>query len=145
MPCLKQQHRHTRRRSGLATAELAICLPIMVAISMATIDICSAMFLRESLTIAAYEGARAGVPKGGTNALATTRVRQLLDERNIVYDAGQVVTFSGTTFDNADTMDHVTLTVQAPAAGNLISATQFFNNTNLSARVTMRKEYANAE
>ncbi|QEG40005.1 TadE family protein [Roseimaritima ulvae] len=141
MPCHRRRNQHHRR--GVATAELAICLPIVIAICVATIDICSAMFLRESLTIAAYEGARVGAPKGGTNELARVRVLQLLDERNINYDPDEVVTISGDSFENADTMEHVTVTVRAPAAGNLISATQFFNNKTIEAQVTLRKEYAN--
>ena len=142
MHCLRRRNVHHRR--GVATAELAICLPIVIAICVATIDICSARFLRESLTIAAYEGARVGAPKGGTDALARVRILQLLDERNITYESGDVVTISGNSFETADTMDHVTVTVRAPAAGNLISATQFFNNKTIEAQVTLRKEYANA-
>jgi len=133
----------SRPRQAVATVELAICLPLVFALAVATIDLCSAMFLKESLTIAAYEGARAGSPKGGTNADAIARVTALLDDRDITYDAGQVVTISGDGFDDAETLDHVTLTVQVPAAGNLLSATQFFRNANLQARVTMRKEYGN--
>lgn len=138
------RRRNSARRQGVAAAELAICLPIVIAICVATIDICSAMFLRESLTVAAYEGARVGAPKGGTDALVRTRVLDLLDERNIVYDAGDVVSISAPGFGGADTMEHVTVTVRAPAAGNLVSATQFFNNKQLQAQVTMRKEYSNA-
>ncbi|QDS92320.1 TadE-like protein [Roseimaritima multifibrata] len=141
---MRRRKNHNRPiRRALATAELAICLPIVLAICVATIDLCSAMFLKESLTIAAYEGSRLGIMKGGTNARATARVRELLDERNITYDAGSVVTFSDTDFDTADTMEHITLTVEAPAAGNLISATQYFNNRTIQAQVVMRKEYAN--
>lgn len=141
----RQRKRLRPNRDAIATAELAVCLPLILTICIATIDLCSAMFLRESLTIAAYEGARVGVPKGGTNATATARITALLDERNIQYDAGSVVTFSGNGFDGAQTLDHVRVTVSVPAATNLISPAKFFGNKQISAAVTMRKEYANFE
>lgn len=135
--------RSKNNRRAVATVELVICLPIVLTITIATIDLCSAMFLKETLTIAAYEGARAGAPKGGTDAQVISRVQRLLDERGIAYEPASVVSISGNSFDSADALEHVTVTVQVPAAGNLISATQFFRDATLQADVTMRKEYAN--
>ena len=43
------------RRGG---GELAVCLPVVVLLVIATIEACSAMFLKQSLTVAAYEGVR---------------------------------------------------------------------------------------
>lgn len=139
---MRRSHSHSNSRRAVATVELLICLPIVLTITVATIDLCSAMFLKESLTIAAYEGARLGVPKGGTDAQVSARVVELLEERGIEYGAASVVSITGS-FDTAETMEHVTVTVEVPAAGNLISATQFFRDATLRADVTMRKEYAN--
>jgi Flp pilus assembly protein TadG len=59
---MRQFTRTRKSRQAAATVELAICLPVVLTIAFGTIDICSVLFLKESLTIAAYEGARAGMP-----------------------------------------------------------------------------------
>ena len=46
-------------------------------------------------------------------------------------------------FTGADTLENVTVTVQVPCAGNLLIPSQWFDDLNLSASVTMRKEYQN--
>ena len=83
-----------------------------------------------------------GINRGGTNAAATARVREVLDERGVSYN-GNVVTFDGTTFNNAETLEHVTLVVTVPAAGNLLSPARLYGDLTLTSRVTMRKEFAN--
>ncbi len=131
------------RRSGVATIEFALVLPALVALTIGTIDICSMLFLKESATLAAYEGARRGVARDRTNADATARVMEFLDDRGIQYSGANVVTFGSPSFDDADTLEHVTITVNVPAAGNLLIPSQMFGDMTLSANVTMRKEYRN--
>ncbi len=137
------RRRNTRRRSGLATVECALCLPVLLTFTVATMDVCSAIFLKEALTIAAYEGARVGADRGGTNALATTRIRSFLDQRDITYTAGSVASFSSPGFDTANTLQHVTVTVTIPCGGNLITPAKLFPNRNLRASVTIRKQFKN--
>jgi hypothetical protein len=115
-----------------------------MTLTLATIDLCSVFFLKETVTIAAYEGARRGINRGGTNAAATNRVQEVLNERGIQY-GNNVVTFDGTTFNNAETLEHVTLVVTVPAAGNLLSPAGLFGDLTLTSRVTMRKEFRNQD
>ena len=136
------KRRRSRKENGAATVECLVCLPIILSITFATIDLCSAMFLQETLTIAAYEGSRVGVPKSGTNALATAKIQEVLDARGITYDAG-VAAFSTPGFDTAGTLDHVTVTVTVPCTGNLMLVGNLFTGRNLQAAVTMRKEFRN--
>ena len=42
-------------------AELAICLPLIVFLLLASLEACSMIFLDHSLTIASYEGVRMGI------------------------------------------------------------------------------------
>lgn len=130
------------KRRATATAEVAICLPVLMTLTLASIDLCSMFFLKETVAIAAYEGARLGINRGGTNAAASARVRQVLDERGISY-GGDVVTFDGSTYNNAETLEHVTLVVTVPAAGNLLSPAKLYGDLSLTSRVTMRKEFEN--
>ncbi len=131
------------RRSGIATVEFAIVLPVLLVLTLGTIDVCSVMFLKESAVLAAYEGARQGVGRGHTNANVKSRVMQFLDERNVQYSSGNVVTFSSPGFDSATTLQNVTVTVNVPAAGNLLIPTDRFADLIVSGSVTMRKEYKN--
>lgn len=131
-----------QNRSGVATIECAICLPILLSITFATIDLCSAMFLKESLTLAAYEGARVGVERGGTDDIVRTRIEQLLTERGVTY-SDSAIAISDPGFDDADTLEHVTITVTVPCSGNMPLTGAIFVGRTLSASVTMRKEFVN--
>ncbi|MEM9826062.1 MAG: TadE/TadG family type IV pilus assembly protein [Planctomycetota bacterium] len=136
----------SRRRSdaprGVAAVEFAIILPALVALTLGTMDLCSVIFLREGAMLAAYEGAREGVQQDGTNATATARVTEFLNARGIAHGSGAVA-ISNPSYDTAETLEHITITVTVPTAGNLISPSWLFAGMNVSASVTMRKEYEN--
>ena len=107
------------QRRGVATVEFAFALPALIALTIGTIDLCSMMFLKESVTLAAYEGARRGVGRGRTNAEVRARVEEFLNERNITFE-GNPCSFSSPDFNNATTLENVTTTVSVPVAGNLL-------------------------
>lgn len=100
------------------------------------------LFLKESITLAAYEGARRGVGRDRTNADVVARVQEFLDERNISY-TGNPCEFSSPDFTTADTLENVTVTVSVPCDGNLLIPSVLFAGVELSADVTLRKEYRN--
>ncbi len=137
------RRRRDHRRSGLATVECALCLPVLLTFTIATMDVCSAIFLKEAVTIAAYEGARTGAERGATNAQVAARVKDLLTQRAITYNNANVVVISSPGFDTAAALQHVTVTVTIPCANNLISPAKLFNNRNLTASVTVRKQFQN--
>ena len=129
-------------RQGVAAVEVAICLPVLFTLTLATMDLCSLFFLKESVTIAAYEGARQGIDRGQTDADVRERVQEFLDERSIAY-GGSVVTISSPGFDSADTLEHVTVTVTVPCRNNLLAPDGLYGELSVSASVTMRKEFQN--
>ena len=129
-------------RSGLATVEFAIVLPVLITLTLGTLDLCSMMFLRESAVLAAYEGARQGVGRGGTDADVNDRVTEFLDERNVTY-TGNVCAISAPGFGGADVLENVTVTVTIPTEGNLILASDMIGGFEITASVTMRKEFEN--
>lgn len=131
-------------RRGTAATECALCLPIVVLITFGTIDISSALFLKESLTIAAYEGSRVGALQGGTDASAIARVQEILNERGISYVESSVV-ISSPSFNTAATLQHVTVTVQVQCQGNMPLTGNFFKNRSINASVTFRKEFRNLD
>ncbi len=127
-------------RGGVAVSECALCIPIIVVFTIFAIEVCGVIFLKEAVTIAAYEGARVGIQRGGTNANVEFRIQQFLDERGIVYD--DPVTIQEPGFDDAADMEHVTTTVSVPIDGNVFTG-WIFGNSSLQASVTMRKEFPN--
>lgn len=138
---MRTRNRANNRR-GAATAEFAICLPILVFLILGLNETCSAIFLKEQITIAAYEGARIGIERQSTDAMVRQGVISFLDSRSVTYDATNVVSISTPGFDTAQAMDHVTTTVTVPVAGNSLVG-QFFTTQNVSASIVMRKEYTN--
>ena len=126
----------------MAAAEFAVVLPLFVTLFIGVNETCTALYLKEQVTIAAYEGARVGIQRKSTNAFVVNRVKEFLDERGVAYDAQRVVAISSPGFDTAQTMAHVTTTVTVPLEGNSLTGT-FFTNQELSASVTMRKEFQN--
>lgn len=138
-----RRRRSNRQRRGVATVEFAMVLPALIVLTLGTLDLCSLMFLKETVVLAAYEGAREGVNRGQTDADCTTRVIELLDERGVVHGGSGAVAITGASFDTAETLEHVTVTVTVPAAGNLLIPSAMFDGMNVSASVTMRKEFEN--
>lgn len=130
-------------RSGIATTELAICLPVVLAITFAVIETTTAIHLKETATIAAYEASRVGVRKGGTNEAARNKVMEFLDSRGVAY-GNNVVEFSEPGFDSAEELEHVSVTVTIPCEGNTV-VNVLFADESMEATVTMRKEYENEE
>ena len=52
---------------GAAIMELAVCLPLLVTLTMATVEACAMIYLKQTLKIAAFEGARIGlIPSSGS-------------------------------------------------------------------------------
>lgn len=131
-----------RPRRGLAVTELAVCLPLLTALTFGTVDLCAAMFLKETVTLAAYEAARVGVERGGTNATAIRRAQEFLDERGVTYKADSI-RIQGSSFDSADTLEHVTIVISVECDDNLLFAGNLCRGIQVTGRVTMRKEFAN--
>lgn len=72
-----------RRRVGVATVELAVCLPVAVTLVMGMIDASNAFFTKQSLKIAAYEAARVASSTNSTEGQAKTRANEVLTSRGL--------------------------------------------------------------
>lgn len=89
---LKTRHRRigSRRsqanwgqRLGAAAVETAVVLPIAVMVVFGAIELANGVFLKQSLAVAAYEGARTASSKNATEAEAIARVREVLKNKGI--------------------------------------------------------------
>jgi Flp pilus assembly protein TadG len=124
-------------RRGVAAAELAVCLPIVVLLVLATIESCSALFLKQSLTAAAYEGVRTAIEKGTTTANVQAACNQILADRRI---QGSVVTLTPVSTASLKPGDFIDVTVSAPCSSNSPVPTTFFRGKTLSAKASMMIE-----
>jgi Flp pilus assembly protein TadG len=70
-------------RKGLACVELAVCLPLLLLLVFGSIQACNLIFLKHSITTAAYEGTLELVKSGSTNTSVETRVEQVLEMRGV--------------------------------------------------------------
>ncbi len=136
MQIIQRTNRSGKRR-GVAAAELAVCLPVVVLILLATIESCSALFLKQSLTVAAYQGVRAAIEKGSTTANVQTACDQILADRRI---QGSQVTLTPASIASLKPGDFINVTVSAPCASNSAVPTAFFRGRTLSATASMMIE-----
>lgn len=125
-----------RQRKGTATAELAVCLPLILVLIFGGIEAANGIFLKQGLTVAAYETAKMATTVGYTIAEANTRGEQILAARGfsgatITIDPNTPQIFPGTP---------VTVTVEAPADLNAISPMiSLGSGSTIRARITMNR------
>jgi Flp pilus assembly protein TadG len=129
----------TRRRAGrgVAATELAVCLPIVVLLVIATIEACSAVFLKQSLTVAAYEGVRTALVPLATSATVETTCNQILTDRRI---QGAKVTVSAADISALNPGDYVDVTITAPCASNSVVPLNFYRGRSMTAKASMMIE-----
>ena len=134
------------RRTGGAAVEAALTLPLILLLITATIELSTAIYLKESLTIAAYEGARIAVTRKADNQDVIDRIEEVFDSRGISTAGVEVhekITIQPAA-DEAEKLEPIVITVRAPTAGNCVVPfrwLQFVTPEELSATVVMRKEY----
>jgi len=75
--------RHTKKRTGVATVEMAITLPLMLFFFLASVEISSRVNLKQSATAAAYESARRASANGGTKGDAISAFNDVATVRGI--------------------------------------------------------------
>ncbi|MEO1616032.1 MAG: TadE family protein [Planctomycetota bacterium] len=124
------------KRRGAAAVEFAVCLPVIVLLVFGSIEASSFIFLKQSLSVACYEGAREGAKPDSNIADATTRAENILDSR--VVNDYEVRFPNG--IDGLERGDRIICEVSAPTNSNSPLAGDFITNRVLTARVVMLKE-----
>lgn len=127
-----------RKTHGVAATELAVCLPVIVLLVLATIEACSALFLKQSLTVAAYEGVRTAISAGATTTDIQTACNQILTDRKI---KGAKITITPSNISALNPGDFIDITVSAPCSSNSLVPATFYKGKTLSAKASMMMEY----
>mgnify|MGYP002078254443 FL=1 len=125
------------RRQGTSVTELAVCMPVIMLIAIATIEACTMVFLQQSLSIAAYEGARLGVAPSVTSTVVTDQVIRILDDRDV---QGATVDVSPSNLTAVADGSWFTVRATAKFGPNSLAGGWLFGARTLSATVQMMKE-----
>lgn len=127
-----------RRRKGAALIEFAIFLPVLFLITMATLETCRMIYLRQSLKIAAYECARLAIIPGATSSDIQAQCDAILQGRKI---ETYKLTCTPASPDALKLGDHFTAEVEAPASEAAIVGSWFYQNKTLREKVVIMAEY----
>lgn len=133
-------------RQGVAAVEAAFCIPVVVILMMGTLEVCSGIFLSESLTVSAYEACRAGIRRRSTAEDVYDRAVEVLAERNVSMptdDNGDPVgiTIEPSDFSELDALDPIKITITAPTSGNSIYIFDSFYDRSVTVSVSMVREF----
>ncbi|MEM8947472.1 MAG: TadE family protein [Planctomycetota bacterium] len=131
-----RKNRHSSKR-GVAVVELAVCLPVLTLITLATIEASAMIFLQQSLSIAAYEGARVSLVPDATEENARYQAELILTGRDVV---GASVNVTPSNFESSSSGTWIQIETSAPFAQNSLAGGWLFNGHTLSASVEMMKE-----
>lgn len=124
-------------RVGVAVVELAICLPLLVLILLATVETCVMLQMRQNMAVAAYEGARVGILPGVDASVVQLQCQMLLDDRQI--DA-YTITMEPSDPTTMNVGDDFRVTIDVDCAANSVFGSAIFQGKTLSESVLMRAE-----
>jgi len=134
---------HRRSRPGAAVVEAALCIPIIIILMFGTLEVSAGFYLKESLTIAAYEGARIGARRRGTREQVIARVEDILEARNVNLGDSGTITVTPNDLTTLGAVQPLTITIQAPSAGNSVLFFDTLANRTITAEVTIAREFDN--
>ena len=134
----RRRRRKCSNRRGTAAAECAFCIPLLLLLTFATLEICSAIFVKETLTVACYEGARVGVKRNATADNVRLTCEDVLDARGVV---DYTITVTPDEFEPLDALDPIRVNVSIPTARNSFFVGQFFAGKEISSTVVMVREF----
>lgn len=124
-------------RRGLAATEFAVCLPVLLLVVMGMMETCSMIFLKQSLAVAAYEGAHTAVKPEATAAEVETVCQAILADRR-VRDA--VVTVTPGNLPGMPVGEYIEVRITAPSENNNMLPLRFFRGKILDASAVVMKE-----
>ncbi|MCO6043449.1 pilus assembly protein [Aeoliella sp. ICT_H6.2] len=137
MLAAKPRGRMPSVRKAVAATELAICLPLVAMLLLASIEACGMIYLSHSLAIASYEGARVAINYDSTTAEVNTKCSEMITARRV---ADGDVDISPPDVKSVPRGQAITVTVSAPCDSNALVPPWFFGGRTLSSSTVMVKE-----
>lgn len=127
-----------RSRRGVAITEFAVCLPVVLLVVFGTLETCEMIQLKQSLTVAAYEGVRTALVPDVEDGSVEVVCQELLAERG-VNDA--IITITPTSVASAPVGTYVSVEIRAPIASNCLTGFVTPSGDDIMAHVEMMKEF----
>jgi hypothetical protein len=126
-----------KSRRGAALVELAISLPVLFLITMATVETCRVIYLRQSIKIAAFESARISVLPNATYDMVKIQTDCILLGRNIrTYE----VFCDPEIPSSAAEGDLITIRVMAPISENSVLSSWIYRDRIIDESVRIMKD-----
>ena len=126
----------SKQRTAIAVVELAICLPFITLITFGTLEACRAVYLRQNLTVVAYEGARIGILPGASQTALEAQCDMMLNDRGI---KGYTVSVTPA-ISSLSSGEMLNVTVSAKCNENSMVSNMFFQDKIISETVVLRAE-----
>lgn len=121
-------------RAGAAIIELAVCLPLLVLITLATVEACAMIYLKQALTLAAFEGSRVGIVPGSQSINVEAQCQFVLQDHHI---AGYAIATTPAEPSQLTPGEHFRVTVTAPCAPNSLIGGWFYVGKTFSESVEL--------
>lgn len=120
---------HNRRlpspdRRGAAVVELALVIPLLMAIVFGAMQACNTIHVKQALVAAAYEGTRVIAKPSADLAQTRRSIAAILDARGI--QNYQITISPNAELQPVPDGRQIRITVTAPTAGNVVGP-NFFN------------------
>ena len=133
-----------RTRGGAAAVEAAFCFPLIILLMLGTLEVCSGIYLKESLSVCAFEAVRVGVRRRSTAEDVRARAIEVLADRQVIIpgdDDEAGITITPNDFSSLKALDEINVTIVAPTAGNSLYIFDSLVNRHITASVTMVREF----
>ncbi len=124
-------------KRGTAVVELAVCLPVIVLLVIASLEGANMLFLRQAVVQSAYETAKSVAKTNGVQSRAVTLGEQVLSSRGVVTPT---ITFSPNDVQALVPGTPFTVSVSVPGDSRSITGFGPFNGLTIRAQASMIKE-----
>ena len=125
------------KRQGVACVEAAFCLPVILLVVLGSVEVTNKIFLKQSLSTAAYEACRTAIQSSTTTAISRSAGEEILKARGV---KSATITFNPADVGNAPRGQVIRVTVNASGRANSILNNEFTVAGDVSSSVVMVKE-----
>ena len=108
---------------GTVIVEMAVCLPLMLLLVFGCLELNSSLFLSQTLTSAAHEGALVGLRQNATEADVIERVETIMTARNVTQYTLELKTF-GTDFADLESGEKFAIAIETPRSHQYVSLSE---------------------
>lgn len=115
--------------------ETAVMLPLLVLLTFGSIELANVVFLKQSLAIASYEGARAVTKPGATQTQSDARIAEILSGRGVT---GYTVTYTPAVTSSTARGTMITVEVKLSSSTGLGPMKLFAGKTATSQTIMVR-------